>query len=295
MIVGTTALSSCWCINRLSLSSWWEVSMRGHSSGCSWRHPRCIWSVWSFVNIVLEPAFFHLSIREDHLAPAMLNPSHPLTYVHRPISPAHLSFSLSFIIHIASFIHIAGGPCKNPISMLLIVLIGPFILVHIIPLSFSPFTHPMLQAHLEFPHIRSSTLPDVLPLTIRFPSQLAPPYQICSYRRKCLHLRKYQCPLHVSNKPATLLHNGRLGYPHPTIFPRMYSISFCFRMLPFSDIRVSMSAYFHYFLYLSRLHFHAWVHWPILHHKFLHWTRCIFPYHTACLSSHPAYLFGISQ
>jgi hypothetical protein len=124
----------------------------------------------TLVDIELKVAFLEDTVREYHLAIAVLYPTAPFALIYASISPLHLAIAVPLILAVLALVYVPRRPCEHAIPLLLVVHVVALVLVaRLGPFCGLPAALPVLQALQELAHVETAVLPRVLPFAVRLP------------------------------------------------------------------------------------------------------------------------------
>jgi Na+/proline symporter len=123
----------------------------------------------TLVYIKFEDSFFDHTVREDHFAVPMLDPSAPFALINTTVGPLHLAVAISLVIFVFSFVCVSASPGEHPIAMLFVIEIISLILIAgLRTLGALPTALSVLETLFELTDVERSILPSILALPIRF-------------------------------------------------------------------------------------------------------------------------------
>ena len=125
---------------------------------------------WHHKDVVLEEACYFLAVVEDHDTDSVLDTFDPVAFVGAAISPLHGTVALPHVVVIVSEVLVATLPGELSVSMLFVILVKSFILVHFFGDSngFLPLAFAMFHAVEEGASVGVAVEPLVLTEAFRF-------------------------------------------------------------------------------------------------------------------------------
>ena len=90
-------------------------------------------------DVVIEVAFLDLAVGEYHLAPSMLNTTHPMPDVYALVRPDHLAFTLTFVVVVVTAVNVPARPLEHAVAKLLVEAILSLVSINFVALTLFPF------------------------------------------------------------------------------------------------------------------------------------------------------------
>ena len=90
-------------------------------------------------DVVIEVAFLDLAVGEYHLAPSMLDATHPMPDVYALVRPDHLAFTLTFVVVVVTAVNVPARPLEHAVAKLLVEAILSLVSINFVALTLFPF------------------------------------------------------------------------------------------------------------------------------------------------------------